>query len=690
MRPSLSGTLLLFATLAVGSSVAHATEPEDLDALSRIAEATQLGLYVGNGLLYSAIVDAESEQNHWYIAGFGDDNVYPGTADFLEGSLVRFRDAGTGQIIDSPLVGFDWSSSPWVFDHVEDIELAGFKHIIKQNRFERQLNWSFHHPGFVNHSVVTGDLRLHAPHSDVRLKDLTLSASFENVAGLPFVNDGAYSYEVTYKNGPRHYSAQVDVAAGRLLGANAASRDVWHTVVERDGAAIGTILVDLRTLRAWAFDSDGHVAARLPGAPLGAGSFGGDEPGNNEPPPGSTGGFEEISGLAPDFTLPDANGNLVSLSDPEFDDKIVFLNFCAAWCTPCREEFPELRALQAAYGPQGVQVITVGVFEPEEQTYPLAQNFGFNFPLLAAGDAPSIVADYGNINAIPTTYLLDRDHNVVRALIGSREKENFEATLLAMGLEYSATAPPPFTDGDGDGWAAEYGDCDDSDASVNPSSGNDYAGAGADGIDQDCSGVADDGQFLTDGDGDGWAAELGDCDDSNASIYPEALEVAGNGIDEDCSGWDEMATCNDQGPRDSLGVDGTLSCFTTDHVWDVYIVEVEAGDCIDIHTDNSTYGAADLLGFAVDNEVVARSGLAPDFSELEDEWDCSNQAWNGWGCPSRTLVAPTSGAFYVGVAQWGRAGQGCTQGAGYTLWTSVNGVPVAPSTLFDDSVINFQ
>jgi len=681
----------VLTTLALSSSAVHASEPEDVEALARIAEATQLGLYVGSGLLYSNIVDTESEQNHWYEASFSGPNVYPGTADFLAGSQVRFRDADTRQVIDSPLIGFDFSTSPWVFDHIEDIELTGFQHIIKQNRFERHLDWRFHHPGFENHSVVTGDLRLHAPHSDVRLKDLTLSATFEKVAGQPFVNAGAYSYEVTYKSGPHHYSAQVDLEAWRLLGANAVSRDVWHTVVERDGAAVGTILVDLKTLRAWAFSNDGHLATRLPGAPLDGGTFGSDAPGDSEPPPGGGSGFQEISGPAPDFSLPDADGNLVSLSDPEFEDKIIFLNFCAAWCAPCRAEFPELRALQAAYGSQGVQVITVGVFEDEEQTYPLAQNFGFNFPLLAAGVAPTIIDDYGGINAIPTTYVLDRDHNVVRALVGSREKENFEATLLAMGLDYSDTAAPPFTDSDGDSWAAEYGDCDDSNANIHPYSGTDYSGDGADGIDQDCNGVADDGANVTDSDSDGYFAELDDCDDTDGNAWPGAPEVPGNGIEEDCDGWDQMGVCYDEGPRDSLGVDGTLACNDGDHVWDVYMVPVVAGDCVDIHTDNSAFGSADLLGFAVDNDVVTRAGLAFDFSELEDEWACSNSTWNGpYGCASRTLIAPTTGVLYVGVAQWGGAYQGCTEDAGYTLWTAVNGVPVTPWTLYDDSRINFR
>ena len=43
----------------------------------------------------------------------------------------------------------------------------------------------------------------------------------------------------------------------------------------------------------------------------------------------------------------------------------------------------------------------------------------------------------------------------------------------------------------------------------------------------------------TDNDGDGWAAEDGDCDDSNPDIHPEAREIAGDGVDSNCNGEDD-------------------------------------------------------------------------------------------------------------------------------------------------------
>jgi hypothetical protein len=88
-------------------------------------------------------------------------------------------------------------------------------------------------------------------------------------------------------------------------------------------------------------------------------------------------------------------------------------------------------------------------------------------------------------------------------------------------------------DKDKDGFTKEQGDCNDSDSSINP----DATEICGDGIDQDCSGSdlsCDD----VDNDGDGYTETQGDCDDGNTAVHPAAEEVCGDGIDQDCDGSD--------------------------------------------------------------------------------------------------------------------------------------------------------
>jgi hypothetical protein len=100
-----------------------------------------------------------------------------------------------------------------------------------------------------------------------------------------------------------------------------------------------------------------------------------------------------------------------------------------------------------------------------------------------------------------------------------------------------------FFDDDGDGWSEDDGDCDDSDASLNPGSMED-GGTGTgmgNGIDDDCDGLIDEGTSSFDDDADGYSELQGDCDDFNPWVSPGMPEDPTNGLDDDCDGQiDEM------------------------------------------------------------------------------------------------------------------------------------------------------
>ena len=127
---------------------------------------------------------------------------------------------------------------------------------------------------------------------------------------------------------------------------------------------------------------------------------------------------------APDFTLKTSDGKVVKLS--KLKGKVVVINFWATWCGPCRSEIPAFNELYKQYAERGVEFIGISVDEGGwSDVKPFVEKMHMAYPVVL-GDA-ALTRLYGGVDAIPTTFVVDRDGFLVERHIGSMNKQTFEA-----------------------------------------------------------------------------------------------------------------------------------------------------------------------------------------------------------------------------------------------------------------------
>jgi len=127
--------------------------------------------------------------------------------------------------------------------------------------------------------------------------------------------------------------------------------------------------------------------------------------------------------VAPDFALQDVNGHTVKLSD--YRGKVVLLDFWATWCGPCKIEIPWFQEFERQNKDRGFAVIGVAMDdEGWDVVKPFAQERGINYRLVVGND--SIAQQFGGVDALPTTFLIDREGKIASVHIGLSGKRDFE------------------------------------------------------------------------------------------------------------------------------------------------------------------------------------------------------------------------------------------------------------------------
>ncbi|WP_373079071.1 cytochrome c biogenesis protein CcdA [Fusobacterium varium] len=145
-----------------------------------------------------------------------------------------------------------------------------------------------------------------------------------------------------------------------------------------------------------------------------------------------------------DFQLKDQYGNLHKLSD--YKGKVVFLNFWATWCPPCREEMPHIEEIYKEYGYNKNDVVILGAASPattenpspqdesEEKIKAFLTKNNYTFPVVF--DVKGEIFRNYYINAFPTTFMIDKDGNIMGYVAGGLSKENMKKIIeMTLGNE---------------------------------------------------------------------------------------------------------------------------------------------------------------------------------------------------------------------------------------------------------------
>ncbi len=129
---------------------------------------------------------------------------------------------------------------------------------------------------------------------------------------------------------------------------------------------------------------------------------------------------------ADDFTLSSLESSDVKLSD--YRGKVVFLNFWATWCPPCRSEMPSMDRLYGKLHESGLEILAVDLQEPKDTVRKFVKDNKLAFTVLL--DTKGAVGGAWGAQSIPTTYLIDRKGGILARTIGGREWDSPDMVAL--------------------------------------------------------------------------------------------------------------------------------------------------------------------------------------------------------------------------------------------------------------------
>lgn len=132
---------------------------------------------------------------------------------------------------------------------------------------------------------------------------------------------------------------------------------------------------------------------------------------------------------APDFTIKGLNGQDLTLSD--YQGKVIFLNFWATWCSPCKAEIPGFIEIFEKYKDRGMVIIGISLDSAGEgKIREFVEEYKITYPV--AKGSMGLAREYGTGRVIPETFIIDQQGHIRHKHIGYMDKDTLESYFLEL------------------------------------------------------------------------------------------------------------------------------------------------------------------------------------------------------------------------------------------------------------------